>query len=122
METRFECNNEVNTCIIYFAEDMCEEESTAILSMLENDENIQGYDKYIVIIPETFEACEDFRIQIHRYILAQRKSNPNFRIAIVTTLLRVISYERFAKTVIGMIDREQIFDNLDEAIKWIRNE
>jgi len=120
VEPRFECDDEINTCVIYFGNDMCEEESTIVLSALAND--YQGYDKFIVVIPDPFEVCESFRIQIHRYILAKRKTDPSFRIAVVTTLLKVIGYERFAKTVIGMIEREQIFDTLDEAIEWIKNE
>jgi len=122
METRFEFSEDGNVCVIYLANDMCEEESSAVLNYTEGDEMIRGCNKYIVVVPEPFGACEDFRIQIHRLIRSNRKSNPNFRIAIVTTLLNVIGYEQFAKTVIGMVEREQIFDTLDEAIEWLKNE
>lgn len=122
METRFDFEEETNTCIIYLAADMCEEESDVMLDTMKTDEKIQDYDKFIVVIPESFIACEEFRIKIHRIILARRKSNPRFRMAIVTTLLNVIGYEEFARTVIGMVNREQIFETLDEAVEWIQNE
>ena len=122
METSFDFDEKLGTCIVHFSANMCQEESNALLNDLKKNVKVQGYSKFIVVIPESFTACEDFRIQIHRYIVTMRKKNPKFRIAIVTTLLRVIGYEQFAKTVIQMVDKEQIFDTMDKAIAWLKKQ
>jgi hypothetical protein len=119
MQTRFEFNDKINACIVYFAEDMCDAETHETLDGLKTNAKIKKCDKFIAVIPDKFTACEDFRIQIHRYILSLRKQRPKIKLAVVTTLLGVIGYERFAKTVLKMVDQEQIFDTLDKAISWI---
>nr|MDO8112381.1 hypothetical protein [Candidatus Sigynarchaeota archaeon] len=59
-------------------------------------------------------------MKIHRYIVAMRKRNPKFKIAVVTNNNdTVIGYERFAKIVTQMVDKEQIFDSMEKAVAWI---
>ncbi len=119
MQTRLEFNDKIQTCIIYFAEDMCDAETRDALAELKKFAKTKRCDKFIAVIPKKFDSCEDFRMQVHRYIVAMRKQNPKFKIAVVTTLLKVIGYEQFATFVTQMVDRQQIFDNIDKAITWI---
>jgi hypothetical protein len=119
LQTRLDFNDKIKACIIHFAEDMCDAETREALDELKANTKVIKCDKFIAVIPERFTACEDFRIQIHRYIVTLRKQNPRFKIAIVTTLLKVIGYERFAKLVTQMVDREQIFDTMDKATSWL---
>ena len=119
MQTRLEFNDKIKACIIHFAEDMCDAETRAALDELKNNTKVRKCDKFIAVIPKKFDSCEDFRVQVHRYIVTMRKQNPKFKIAVVTTLLKVIGYEQFATFVTQMVDREQIFDNIDKAISWI---
>jgi hypothetical protein len=120
VQTKFEFNDAINACIIRFGENMCDEETTEALGELKTNARVQRCDKFIAVIPETFSACEEFRLQIHRYIVTLRKQNPKFRIAVVTKLLKVIGYERFAKLVTQMVEKEQIFDTMEKAIKWMK--
>ncbi len=119
MQTRFEFDDKINACIIHFAENMCDAETHEALNELKNNTKARKCDKFIALIPEKFSACEEFRLQIHRNIVALRKQNPKFKVAVVTTLHQVIGYERFAKLVTQMVDREQIFDKFENAIAWI---
>ncbi len=119
MQTRLEFNDKINACIIHFAEDMCGEETRDAMGELQANVRVKKCNKFIALIPEKFTACEDFRLQIHRLIVSMRKQNPKFKIAVVTTLHQVIGYERFAKLVTQMVEREQIFDTLEKAVEWI---
>ena len=119
MQTRLEFNDKLKACIIHFAEDMCDAETRDALNELKSNAKVRKYDKFIAVIPAKFDSCEDFRIQIHRYIVTMRKQNPKFKIAVVTTLLKVIGYEQFATFVTQMVDRQQIFDSIDKAMAWI---
>ena len=112
MQTRFEFDDKLNACFIHFAGNMCDVETREALDELKSNVKAKKCDKFIALIPEKFSACEDFRLRIHRYIVALRKQNPKFKIAIVTTLHQVIGYERFAKLVTQMVEREQIFDTV----------
>jgi len=117
--TRLEFNNKINTCIIHLAENMCEEETTNALDALQHDANVKSCDHFIALIPDKFTACEEFRLQIHRLIVSERKRNPKFKIAEVTRLHQVIGYERFAKLVTQMVGREEIFEKMEDAISWL---
>ncbi|MEX2685084.1 MAG: hypothetical protein Q6373_026155 [Candidatus Sigynarchaeota archaeon] len=119
MHTRIEFNDNVDACIIHLAENMCDEETRDALHELQANARVKKCDKFIAMIPDKFTACEDFRLQIHRLIVSMRKQNPKFRLAVVTKLHKVIGYERFAKLVTQMVDREQIFENIGDAIAWI---
>jgi len=120
MDTSFEFDEKIHACIVHFASNMCQEESNDLLDDLKNNDKIKAYSNFIVIIPEDFQACEDFRLKIHRYIVAMRKRNPKFKIAVVTNNNdTVIGYERFAKIVTQMVDKEQIFDSMEKAVAWI---
>ncbi len=119
MQTRFEFNDKIKACIIHFAEDMCDAETHDALDELKTNTKLRKYDNFIAVIPEKFNSCEDFRVEVHRYILAMRKQNPKFKLAVVTTLLKVIGYEQFAKFVMQMVDRQQVFNTLEKAIAWL---
>jgi hypothetical protein len=119
LQTRLEFNDKIKACIINFVEDMCDAETHDVLDELKVNTKVSKCDKFIAVIPEKFNACEDFRIGVHRLIVQMRKQNPKFKIAIVTKLLAVIGYERFAKLVTKMVGKEEIFDTMDKAITWL---
>ncbi|NMC06102.1 MAG: hypothetical protein GYA24_12875 [Candidatus Lokiarchaeota archaeon] len=121
MLTRIEFNDKIKACIIHFAENMCDSETRDVLNALKESKQIARYDKFIAVIPDQFTACEAFRLEVHRLIVLMRKQNPRFKIAVVTKLLTVIGYERFAKLVTQMVEKQEIFDTMDKAIAWIEN-
>ncbi|MBN2150415.1 MAG: hypothetical protein JW839_03110 [Candidatus Lokiarchaeota archaeon] len=119
LHTRLEFDDKTSACIIHFAEDMCDAEAHDVLDMLQNNARVKKSNKFIALIPDNFTACEDFRIQIHRLIVSQKRQDPDFKLAVVTELHQVIGYERFAKLVMQMVDREQIFERVEDALAWL---
>jgi hypothetical protein len=120
MKTKVELKKDDGVCLIFFDKNMDDAETTAFLEEFGNMDT-EGIDKFIGIVPDEFSASERFRKQLHRKILDESKSNPSFRVAVVTKLLQVVGYERFAKFVTKMLDKEQVFQNLDDALDWIKS-
>ena len=98
---------------------MTDEESDELLAYLKDSPKLNDLDKFIIDIPKPFIATEKFRINSHRFLHEVSKNNPDLKVAVVTTLMGVKGYEQFAKFVIGMVEKEQIFENLDDAKKWL---
>ena len=66
MQTRLEFNDKIKTCIIHFAENMCDEETHDALAELKANAKVKRCEKFIAVIPKNFDWCEDFRVEIHR--------------------------------------------------------
>ncbi len=110
-------------CKILLARDMCETEAEGLIAHLKGNKDLAGISKFIIVVPsDAFQACEAFRINMHQLVLQASKSRPAFRLAVVTTFMKVVGYERVAKLVLQLVDKEQIFQTLDDAMAWILNE
>ena len=122
METQFQLDADRETCIITLPENVSGEEDEELMNYLQEIEFQETYGyvhKFIAIVPTPFRAGESFRINIHRYILNAHQQHPEFVFAVVTTLMNVVGYERFAKEVMQMVNEEQIFETIEDAQAWI---
>jgi len=122
VETQFQLDEEKETCIVTLPWNIDEQEDVELMDYLQEIDFQEMYGslhKFIAIVPNPFRSCESFRINIHRYLLNAHKQNPGFVFAVVTTLMNVVGYEQFAKTVIRMFKEEQIFETFEDAQAWI---
>jgi hypothetical protein len=122
VETQFQLDEEKETCIVTLPGNVDEQEDAELLDYLQEIDFQEMYGnlhKFIAVVPDPFLSCESFRINIHRYLLNAHQQHPEFVFAVVTTLMNIVGYEQFAKTVIQMVKEEQIFETLEDAQAWI---
>ncbi|MBD3188010.1 hypothetical protein GF325_14330 [Candidatus Bathyarchaeota archaeon] len=119
MRTEIKINPAEDSCIVYLDGDMNEQETDEVYAFL-REQDANEMDKFIMVFPNPFPFYEHFRMATNKYFRESAKKNPEFNVAIVTTLMRVRGYEEFAKFLNGLVGRQCIFESIDEALNWVK--
>ncbi|MHA1684655.1 MAG: hypothetical protein ACTSUE_27200 [Promethearchaeota archaeon] len=120
MRTSIDIDEEMDSCTVVLDKEMDEKETNEVFSYLK-EKKVHMMDRFILVFPEAFLFYEYFRMETNKFFRDGSNGNPDFNVAIVTTLMNVRGYEEFAKFINGLVGRQRIFEKLEDAETWLKN-